>query len=303
MSIRSRKHRKGAATVLAVSIALVIGTAAADNDDSIAVLRSRYAEAGVRLANSPFHRPLYLDSSESRGQLEGSIHARINQPFARLRSALSAPEEWCGVLLLLPNIAECHPVAGKGAAALRVGVVRRFSDKPDQATLVRFSFAAEQDTDGLQVRLRAPDGPLGTHDYRLALQAIPVDGDRSFLHLHYAYEYGWAARVAGKAYLATSGSDKIGFSSSGQKSYGSPQYIAGLRGAVERNAMRCYLAIEAHLDTVSQPGGARFDASLDQWMKSIAQYPKQLQEEDPQAYRDAKRRDARRSSDASIRSR
>jgi hypothetical protein len=51
------------------------------------------------------------------------------------------------------------------------------------------------------------------------------------------------ARMAMQAYLLTAGRDKIGFSITSKKADGPPTYIAGVRGAVERNAMRYYLAI------------------------------------------------------------
>ena len=44
--------------------------------------------------------------------------------------------------------------------------------------------------------MSADEGPLGTRDYRLVLEAAPLDGGRTFLHLSYAYAYGTIARLA-----------------------------------------------------------------------------------------------------------
>lgn len=278
--------------ILLAAAAMTMGSRAVRADDSSAALRANYAATSARLADSPFHRPLYLDSSEAHGRFEGSIHARIDQSFERVRSTLTTPADWCGVLLLMPNIADCRPSDDKGVSTLSVGLVRKFDDKPEQAMPVRFSFSTQQSDDGVQIQLQAPDGPLGTHDYRITLEAIPLAADQSFVYLRYAYEYGWAANMAGKAYLASSGSDKVGFSVRGHKPDGSPQYIGGLRGAVERNAMRCYLAIESHLAAAAQSQTASFDTSLQLWLHAIAQFPRQLKEEDPAAYRAAKQRDS-----------
>jgi hypothetical protein len=188
----------------------------------------------------------------------------------------------------LPNIASCREAGAASGDALRIGLVRRFDDAPDSATPVRFSFAVRHDERILDVRLQAPDGPLGTRNYRIALQAIPVAGGKSFLHLRYSYEYGWAARLAAQAYLAGAGSGKRGFSVTGEDANGRPRYVDGLRGAVERNAMRCYLAIEAYLGSAQLAAGDRFAASLKQWADAIAQYPRQLREDDIDAYVAAK---------------
>jgi hypothetical protein len=51
--------------------------------------------------------------------------------------------------------------------------------------------------------------------------------------------------IAMKTYLATLGSSKVGFTVTRRQSNGQPEYIRGMRGLVERNAMRYYLAIDA----------------------------------------------------------
>jgi hypothetical protein len=55
-----------------------------------------------------------------------------------------------------------------------------------------------------------------------------------------------------EAYLTTRGRDKVGFTVVGKAEDDGPEYIGGLRGAVERNAMRLYLAIDAYLDAVDE---------------------------------------------------
>jgi hypothetical protein len=112
----------------------------------------------------------------------------------------------------------------------------------------------------------------------------------SALHVQYGYAYGSRARLLGQAYLTTRGRDKVGFTVVGTADNGGPEYIGGLRGAVERNAMRLYLAIDAYLDALDEAGERRRERSLRAWLDAIARYPRQLAEADPVAYFEAKRR-------------
>ena len=127
------------------------------------------------------------------------------------------------------------------------------------------------------IRLGAENGPFGTRDYRIQLQAIPLDGGRkTFVHLDYAYVYGMAARLAMQGYLATVGAGKVGFTREGQGA-GAP-YIGGVRGAVERNTMRYYLAIDAYLASLGAPPAQQRSQRLEAWFAATEQYATQLHE-------------------------
>ena len=118
---------------------------------------------------------------------------------------------------------------------------------------------------------------------------MPIDTQRVFLRVRYGYGYGLSARLAATGYLATRGRDKVGFTVVGPDGVGAPQYIGGPRGAVERNAMRLYLAIDAYLDALDESAAQRRDRSLRTWLDAIARYPRQLAEADRAAYLEAKR--------------
>jgi hypothetical protein len=274
-----RSHWLGAA---ALGIGLgMSGAGAADDGEAMQAL---YAAAGERLDASPFGRPLWIESRGVGGRLQGDIHARVEHPFSRLEASLGDPAHWCELLVLLPNIRRCR-VLGDGRR-LQVNFARRFDQPVEETYGVEFELGLEHD-DGkfLAVDLDADRGPVGTHDYRVRLQAVPVDGERSFLRVHYGYSYGLSARLAAQAYLATRGRGKLGFTIDD----GSGEPIGGLRGAVERNAMRLYLAIDAYLDAVDQDPDARHEQAQRGWLAAIAEYPRQLQEADPEAYVEAKR--------------
>ena len=113
---------------------------------------------------------------------------------------------------------------------------------------------------------------------------MPLDSSRSFVHMSYAYAYGAAARFAMSAYLATAGRDKVGFSVVGKGEDGKPIYIDGVRGVVERNTMRYYLAIEAYLGSLSAPPGEQQEKRLRDWYAATERHAQQLHEMDRDEY-------------------
>jgi hypothetical protein len=64
-----------------------------------------------------------------------------------------------------------------------------------------------------------------------------------------------------------------------------------MRGLVERNTMRYYLAIEAFLGALSSPPQARLEKSLHDWFSAIERYPRQLHELEQSEYLDMKRKE------------
>ena len=67
---------------------------------------------------------------------------------------------------------------------------------------------------------------------------------------------------------------------------------------IERNTMRYYLAIEAHLDALSAPAAQRREASLAAWYAGVERYPLQLHELGREEYLDMKRNEMRRQQQA-----
>lgn len=263
-----------------------------------AALRAKYAALKERLANSPFHRPLVLDSREQDGTLEGDVYAVIAHSFPVVRQALVQAHQWCEVLFLHLNVQYCGTGSDSGQAlVLHVG--RKYFEPLGKTYRLKFSYRVEADTVGyMEIQLRAPNGPMGTSDYRMSLQGIPLDATHSFLHFQYSYAYGLTASLATKAYLMTLGSGKVGFTVVGTKSNGEPEYIDGLRGIVERNVMRYYLAIEAYLKTLSLPPADRVEARLREWFLLTERYPRQLHELDEDEYLEYKREEYQREQQA-----
>jgi hypothetical protein len=257
-------------------------------DGAADAMHALYAESRERMAASAFPDPVHVTSTEASGRLQADIHSLVAHPFDTVATAFADAAQWCNVLLLQPNVRQCQ--AAKGGEGLTVRFGRRFDQPVADAQPIDFSFDATRDGGRfLRARLRADRGPVGTRDHLVVLEAVPVDDGQTFLHLQFSQSHGFGARVAARAYLATSGRDKVGFSTAGTRRDGSPEYIGGMRGAVERNAMRYYLGVDAVLGVQTLPPTRRFEASLGQWLDAIEQYPLQLAEDDRDAYAAAKR--------------
>jgi len=121
-----------------------------------------------------------------------------------------------------------------------------------------------------------------------------LEDGQTFLHLQYSFGYGLQARFAMGLYLATAGSDKVGFTMVKPSADGTPQPVRGIRGAVERNVMRYFLAVEAHVAALPAPEPDRFERSLELWLDATEAYATQLHEMDRDAYLAMKRKEHRR---------
>ncbi len=252
---------------------------AAESDMSDIPLRAKYMELGKQLRNNQFQRALYLSSVESSHDLKGEIYAVVDYPFATVNGALNNPAHWCDVLILHLNIKYCHASSNKADTVLTVNLGKKYNQPLADAYRIEFNYRGVITTpDYFAVELNAENGPLGTHDYRIWIEATPLEEGRSFLHFTYAYAFGLTGRLAMQGYLATIGRDKVGFTVTGKPPNGKPTYIQGVRGVVERNTMRYYLAIDAYLAALKYPPKDQLEKRLQQWFNSTEQYSIQLHE-------------------------
>ena len=70
--------------------------------------------------------------------------------------------------------------------------------------------------------------------------------------------------------------------------------MRGIRGALERNTMRYYLAIDAYLNALGSPASMRFEQSLELWFADTERYSRQLREVSHDDYITMKRGQYRR---------
>jgi hypothetical protein len=239
-----------------------------------------------------------IESSEQAKGISSHVSAVVAHPFAPAAAALKDPSHWCEILMLHLDTKECSLSAD--GTTLRMAVVSHYDQPESSAFRVEFRLrVAEETPTFLQVRLDAPEGPVGTTNYRIVLEASPVDGEHTAIRMSYSYSYGILARIAMAAYFATFGRGKVGFTVIGSDPDGAPRYISGPRGLSERNTMRYYLAVEAWLGAMALPPARRMEASLRAWYAGIERYPEQLHEIGEQDYVEMKRREFARAAAAS----
>lgn len=257
-------------------------------------LIAQYGKLRTSLDDSPFHRPIVLNSMQSSTELKGDVYALLSDPFSNLTNGLAQQGEWCEVLILHLNIKYCKPMKGSSGSRLQVYVGRKFDVPLQDAAVVEFDYQViSNSADYFQAVLKADAGPFETKNYRMMLEATPLDG-RIFAHLSYSYAYGVVAKLAAAAYLGTLGRDKLGFSVVGRQSNGQPTYVGGIRGAIERNVMRYHLAIEAYLSGPPGSSTQQREARLQRWFAATERYAIQLHELDELTYLEMKRHEYRR---------
>ncbi|CAN5870998.1 hypothetical protein BH11PSE13_BH11PSE13_45930 [soil metagenome] len=261
-----------------------------------ATLLATYQRMSDKLAHNAFGRPMQLDSAETPDGLKGDVYAVVDHPIADVSATLKSASHWCELLLLHINNRRCQNTgAAAGAETLTLSVVRNYDQAPESAFELPFAYrVVHADADHLEVDLSAPSGPLGTSNYRVALEAVAIDERKTFVHFSYSYDHNMMARLATQAYLATFGSNKVGFTVVGKGSGGEAEYIRGTRGLVERNAMRYFLTLDAYLAERAAPAGQQFERRLRHWYNGSERYPLQLHEVDFETYLALKRDDRER---------
>lgn len=258
-------------------------------------LRAKYTELDKQLRNNQFQRALYLDSAQSSKDLKGEIYAVVDYPFATVNAALNNPAHWCDVLILHINIKYCHASGDKVGTVLAVNLGRKYEQPLADAYRVEFNYRGLITApDYFAVELNAKEGPLSTHDYRIQIEATSLKDGRTFLHFTYAYAFGLTGRLAMQGYLATIGRDKVGFTVTSKQPNGQPIYIQGVRGVVERNTMRYYLAIDAYLAALTAPPADQLEKRLQYWYKNTEQYARQLHDVERDDYLKMKRKEYQR---------
>jgi hypothetical protein len=281
---------------LALCAALVAPAQAAPSD-----LRSKYNELQGELQHNNFHRPIHVDSSEAGDSIRGDVYALLDHPFDEVKEAIKDPRDWCEILILPFSTKYCHVQGADGQTRLQLRIGR----KPDQPVqdAYKLEFAMQPvaaSPDQFETHLSSSSGPMGTRDYRIVVSAVPIDSRHTFMRLSYSYAYGFSGRFAMQAYLATAGANKVGFSVTGRGADGQPVYIGGVRGAIERNTMRYYLAIDAHLDAFSAPPQQRREKRIAAWFDASERYARQLHEMDREQYIAMKRTESERQQTALV---
>lgn len=254
-------------------------------------LQEKYLALQPQLNHNQFQQPVYLNSTETPSTVKGDIYAVVDHPFATVSAALTVPANWCDLLILHLNTKYCR--ATGGTLVMHVG--KKYEQPLADTYRLDFGYhLVSSNTHYFDVTMGADKGPIDTGNYRIRLEAVPLADGRSFIHLMYSYSYGFASRLALRTYLATAGSNKVGFTVVESKPGTAPQYVDGIRGTVERNTMRYYLAIDAYLSAMNAAPATQTEQRLQSWFKATERYPRQLHEVDQSSYLQMKRKEIAR---------
>jgi hypothetical protein len=252
--------------------------------DAALVLQGRYAELQQRLAESPFDAPVVVDSTVGKNRLHGEIHAYLALPYQQVAETITSSTGWCRFLYLSPKVSNCQVRQKQGLPWLRLRVTPSATSWMQQEYTLDYRLeVTHAEAEYTQCQLVAEQGPAGTRDYRIQLETAPV-AEGTFLRFSFSYTTSTSSRFLTQVYLATLGAHKVGFTVIGRDSDGKPVYIKGLRGIIERNAMRHFLALEAWLTTRALPDEQRLLAGLQRWFDHAERFPRQLREMDRQTY-------------------
>ncbi|MCA1790492.1 MAG: hypothetical protein LC667_11745 [Thioalkalivibrio sp.] len=195
-------------------------------------------------------------------------------------AGLTNVESWCEILFLNMNVKACVYAAGDGQLTLFMGR-KRYQD-PAVVEQIHFSFRVDHaDDDKLAIMLHADRGPHGLREDTMELRAVPIDDDTSLLHLHYALRYGRLARTVLTCHFALGGRERIGFTVEDTDEADDPVHVDGLRGMIERNTVRFYVALKAYL---RHPDLDQLEARLEHWFDLTERHPDQLREGDREDY-------------------
>jgi hypothetical protein len=270
-----------AAVLFSAGLALAVEQSPRDQD----ILRETYHRNISRLERNNFGFPLFIESSEHDHRVTVDVYGVFDYPFNSVVDVVKVPANWCKMLFLHPNVKACTYRKLQDEWLLTFHVGRKVYQSPEEAHQIIYHYRiVDQQPAYLDIILGADSGPLGTKDHLMQFEVLPLDGGRTFVHVRYAYNESFIFRLAEKLYFATLGRDKVGFTVTGKEKDGEPIYIKGPRGALERNAVRYYFAIQSFMNTLRYPEESRFRMRINDWYDLTNRYKKQLYELDKEDY-------------------
>ena len=273
--------------LLAVALLFLAGGAAAAEKpgQGAELLRDTYRRNMGRLEQNSFGFPLLLESFERDNRVQVDVYGVFDYPFGSVANVLNVPANWCDIVSLHPNVKACTYRELPGGWLLTFHIGRKGYQPPEDTRQVLYQYRkVVQQPEYLDITLSADAGPFGTNDHRMRFEALPLEGGRTFVHVSYAYSDSVALRLAEKVYFATLGRSKVGFTQTGTAKNGNPVYIGGPRGAIERNAVRYYFAIQSFMNTLRYPEERRFSMRINEWYDLTNRYRRQLFELEKDEY-------------------
>lgn len=247
-------------------------------------LLDTYQRNKARLASTSFGLPLFLESVERDDRVHVDVYGIFDYSFSSVVNMLKVPANWCDIVSLHQNVKACtHRELPDPQLTFYIGKKTYQSPEDVRQVIYQYRIVALQER-YLDIVLSASAGPFGTKGHKMRFEALPLNGGKTFVHVSYEYKDSVALRLAAKAYFATFGLSKVGFTVTAKDRRGNPVYIGGPRGSIERNAVRYYLAIQAFMNTASYPEEKRFGKSIRAWYDLTDRYRTQLFELEKENY-------------------
>jgi hypothetical protein len=256
------------------------------------ILLESYHSNLAAMHKSSFGLPLLVTSYEKKDRSHVDVYGIFDYPFGSVADTLKIPANWCDIIGISPNVKACTYGKQVSDGLLNIYVGRKGYRSPEDARRVISRFkVAEQRPGYLNILLAADTGPYGTRNYRMEVEAVPVAAGKTFIHVSFEYSDSAALRMVEKAYYATLGHNKTGFTVIGTDDDGKPVLVGGRRGAIERNTVRYYLAIRSFLTVQRLPAEQRFSRVIGDWYDLVSRYRQLDVGLDRQEYLDTKARE------------
>lgn len=236
-------------------------------------------------STNPFNLPIYIKSQEQGNHLSGDIYGLIHSDFEVLVDQLGRPDHWTDIVFLHLNVKACTWQKRKDRHDIKVYIGRKFYQPPKKKSSMIFHFNIKHIKNTFyRVDVTTDKGPFFTKNHWIMVEAAPYKTGQTVVHFSYGYRQSRIFRLVVHSYLKTLGRKKNGFTVLKKDSHGNPVYIKGIRGMIERNAVRYYLAIQAFLDTYYDPLDQKLNNRLERWYNLTALYPDQLYEIEKEDY-------------------
>ncbi len=275
---------------IGVGLFILSATVSAALSDS-RLLLNQYRQFSATTKPLDRNLALRIQSDEQGRRLRVDVYGIVNQPYPRVAEALSSPAAMCDFLILNMNVKTCTYeqvgrrlfmtiyIAGKNYAPL----YRTLEIEP-------YFELQKKDRNYLKVLVASREASRGKTEYSVFVEAVPY-GKATLVRFSSKYFASRINKAATTAYLKTFALNKVGFTVIGRNNQGLPEYVRGMQGVIERNAVRSYLALQAYLETTDAPVNLRFESRLWRWFKLTNVYKRQLHEMHWQSYLLNKRRE------------
>jgi hypothetical protein len=236
--------------------------------------------------------PVHARVSVAENVVQSEILAVFAHRHPQLTALLENGRGWCEIVVLHPNVKACthEPAGGHQRVVIYTGTKHYQPARLSRAH--HHDLRIERREPGyLMARLLPAPDKLADGAEPVVIEAVDIDGERTGLRVQYRQRLNAWTRLASATYFATFGRDKVGFSRRGADGGANTAYVDGLVGAIERNIVRYFLAMETHLAVGGGDSPEKHEQRLAHWFASTERHARQLHELDWEEYLDIKRRE------------